>query len=84
LRTGEDGDSSHQQRIADAIVFINGDGDDRARFEAARGAADADAALLAQAIEGAIKRRICQPPKASWASQAMAATVINAVTIKSP
>jgi hypothetical protein len=50
-------------------------------LKAPRGAADAHAALLAQAIKGAIERRICQPPKASWVSQAMAATVINAVTI---
>ncbi len=36
LRAGENGHSSHQQRIADAIVVVKGDGDDRARFEAAR------------------------------------------------
>ena len=55
LRTGEDGESLHQQRIANTIVFIDGDSDNRARFKAPGGAADADAALLAKAIKGAIE-----------------------------
>jgi hypothetical protein len=65
-------------------VVVKGDGDDRARFEAARRAPDADASLLAKSVKGAVKLADLPAAKASWASQAMAATVINAVTIKSP
>ena len=55
LRAGEDGETLHQQRIANTIVFIDGDSDNRARFKAPGGTADADAALLAKAIKGAIE-----------------------------
>jgi hypothetical protein len=84
LRTGENGEAFHQQRVANAVVIIDGDGDDGARLKAPGGAADAHAALLAQAIKGAIEAADLPAAKASWVSQAMAATVINAVTIMSP
>ncbi len=41
LRTGENGEAFHQQRVANAVVIIDGDGDDGARLKAPGGAADA-------------------------------------------
>ena len=55
LRAGENSKTFHQQRIANAVVIIDGDGDDGARLKAPGGAADADPALLAKAIKGAIE-----------------------------
>ena len=55
LRTGENGEAFHQQRVANAVVIIDGDGDDGARLKASGGAADAHPPLLAQAIKGAIE-----------------------------
>ena len=55
LRTGENGEAFHQQRVANAVVIIDGDGDDGARLKAPGGAADAHPPLLAQAIKGAIE-----------------------------
>ena len=55
LRAGEDGETLHQQRIANTIVFIDGDSDNRAWFKAPGGTADANAALLAKAIKSAIE-----------------------------
>ena len=63
LRAGEDGESLHQQRIANTIVFIDGDSDNRAWFKAPGGTADADAALLAKAIKGVINAVTIMSPE---------------------
>ena len=55
LRTGENGEAFHQQRVANAVVIINGDSDDGARLKASGGAADPHPTLLAQAVESAIE-----------------------------
>ncbi len=81
MRTGENGEAFHQQRVANAVVIIHGDGDDGARLKAPGGASHAHPPLLAQAIKGAIEAADLPAAKGQLASQAMAATVINAVTI---
>ena len=81
LRTGENGEAFHQQRVANAVVIIDGDGDDGARLKAPAERPTPTRPCWHRLSKARLKRRICQPPKASWVSRAMAATMINAVTI---
>ena len=62
LRTGENGEAFHQQRVANAVVIINGDSDDGARLKASGGAADPHPTHLSHAVESASKTS--EPPAA--------------------
>ena len=65
LRTGENGEAFHQQRVANAVVIIDGDGDDGARLKAPGGAADAHPFFCRVAANALPDLQFCSPDKRS-------------------